>query len=101
MYTQRIYKLFKMTTLLHVRVPEEIKAQASKIFAELGIDLSTGIKIYLTKVVENKGIPFQMKTREGLIQELKDAHVQVEKGDFLTHQEIKAKISKKAFMLKK
>lgn len=85
-----------MTTLLHVRLPVEMKAKASKIFSELGIDLSTGIKIYLTKVVEDNGIPFVMKTREGLIQELKMANDQIAKGNSLTHQELKARIAKKA-----
>ncbi|MBI4975693.1 type II toxin-antitoxin system RelB/DinJ family antitoxin [Candidatus Peregrinibacteria bacterium] len=85
-----------MTTLVHIRVPVETKAKASKIFSKLGLDLSTGIKIYLAKVVEDKGIPFSMKTREGILRGFKIAHDQIEKGDYVSHKELKAQIAKKA-----
>ena len=84
-----------MTTLVHIRVPVETKAKASKIFSKLGLDLSTGIKIYLAKVVEDKGIPFSMRTREGVLQELKTAHDQIENGDCVSHKDLKAQIAKK------
>lgn len=35
-------------------------------------------------------------TREKFIQELKEAHDQIEKGDYLTHEEMKARIEKRA-----
>ncbi|MEK7672875.1 MAG: type II toxin-antitoxin system RelB/DinJ family antitoxin [Patescibacteria group bacterium] len=85
-----------MTTLIHVRVPEDMKTKATKIFAKLGIDMSTGIKIYLNKVVEEKGIPFPLQTREALIQELKEARAQYERGEFISSDELRARIAKKA-----
>ncbi len=88
-----------MTTLVHIRVPVDTKTKASKIFSKLGLDLSTGIKIYLAKVVEDKGIPFQMKTREGILQDLQIAHDQIENGNYVSHKDLKAQIAKKALKL--
>ncbi len=47
----------------------KIKRQATKIFSDLGLDMSTGIKIYLAKVVSEKGVPFAMLTENGFTPE--------------------------------
>lgn len=45
--------------VLQVRVDDELKSQASAIFEELGMDLSTAIRMFLKKSVSEKGIPFE------------------------------------------
>jgi addiction module RelB/DinJ family antitoxin len=45
-------------TTLNVRIEEKTKKAASKALADLGMDLSTGIKIFLAQVVQEKGLPF-------------------------------------------
>lgn len=48
-------------SLIQLRVDEKLKVEASDIFEKLGLDLSTAIRIFLTRSVEEKGIPFTMK----------------------------------------
>ena len=47
--------------VLQVRVDDDLKNQASVIFSELGIDLSTAIRMFLKRTVLEKGIPFDTK----------------------------------------
>lgn len=45
-------------TTLNVRIDEKIKMRAMEIFAERGLNLSTGINVFLRQVIEEKGLPF-------------------------------------------
>lgn len=47
--------------LLQIRVDEELKNQANAIYNELGIDLSTAVRMFLKKSVLEGGIPFDNK----------------------------------------
>ena len=49
------------TSLLQVRVDEKLKSEASTIYENLGIDLSTAVRMFLTRSVLENGIPFAMK----------------------------------------
>ena len=48
------------TSVVQVRVDTDLKEQAAKIFEELGIDLSTAIRMFLKRSVLDNGIPFSM-----------------------------------------
>ena len=50
--------------VLQVRVDEELKNRATILFNELGIDLSTAIRMFLKKAVSIGGMPFDMKLDE-------------------------------------
>ncbi len=50
---------------IQVRVPKKTKRAAQKVFADLGIDMSSGVNLYLNQVVKTKGIPFQPRTVNG------------------------------------
>lgn len=52
------------TKILQVRIEEDIKNQAESIFKNIGLDLSTGVRLYLNRVVKERGIPFPMKEGE-------------------------------------
>lgn len=71
-------------TTLQIRIDEKTKKQAKKIFASLGLDMSTGIKLYLKQVMIRKGLPFLVTTENGLTlqeeQELLQAVHEAEKG---------------------
>jgi DNA-damage-inducible protein J len=45
---------------LSIRVDEKIKNQAEEVFRKLGLNMSTGITIYLTQVAARQGIPFPL-----------------------------------------
>lgn len=48
------------TTLVQVRVDDELKNQATAVYDELGIDLSTAVRMFLKRSVMVNGIPFSM-----------------------------------------
>ncbi len=50
--------------LLQVRIDEETKKQASTIFASLGMDLSTAVRIFLRKAILAGGMPFEVSLGE-------------------------------------
>ena len=50
-----------MTTNLNIRMDKEIKDQADKIFAELGLNMTTAINLFLRTAIRERGIPFQLK----------------------------------------
>lgn len=45
-------------TTVNVRIEEKTKKAASKALANIGLDLSSGIKIFLNQVAIEKGLPF-------------------------------------------
>ena len=47
----------------NITIDAEVKKQAQELFADLGMDLSTAINIYLKKALAEQGIPFAV-TRE-------------------------------------
>ena len=49
------------TTMLHVRVDEEIKAQTTEILAEMGLTVSDGVRLFLNHVISEQGIPLELK----------------------------------------
>lgn len=47
----------------NISIDAEVKKQAQELFADLGMDLSTAINVYLKKAIAEQGIPFEI-TRE-------------------------------------
>jgi len=54
-----------MTSTVQFRVDTKTKQAVADIFASLGLDLSTGIKVYFQQVLLRKGIPFSLVTENG------------------------------------
>ena len=46
--------------MLQVRIDDELKSKASALFNELGIDLSTAVRIFFMKCLAVGGLPFEM-----------------------------------------
>ena len=51
-------------SVLQVRVDEELKNQAAEILDTIGIDLSTAVRMFLKKVIIERGIPFDTRIDE-------------------------------------
>lgn len=49
------------TTMVHVRVDENIKAQATETLASMGLSVSDAVRVFLTRVVADKQLPFAIK----------------------------------------
>ena len=45
-------------TTLNIRIEEKTKAAASKALQRMGLDLSTGVKMFLHQVITEQGMPF-------------------------------------------
>lgn len=46
--------------MLQVRIDDDLKNRASALFNELGIDLSTAVRIFFMKCLAVGGLPFEM-----------------------------------------
>lgn len=49
------------TTMVHVRVDENLKAQAAETLASMGLTISDAVRVFLTRVVADKELPFSIK----------------------------------------
>ena len=52
------------STLVQIRIDENLKNEATSIFEQLGLDLPTAIRMFLKKSVEESGIPFSLKVEK-------------------------------------
>ena len=49
------------TTMMHIRVDEELKAKAIETLDELGLSVSDAVRIFLKRVVLEEGLPLTLK----------------------------------------
>ena len=47
-------------TTANISIDEEVKAKAQKLFADLGMDLSTAVNIFLRQAIRENAIPFNV-----------------------------------------
>lgn len=52
------------TTVMQVRIDEDLKNEAAALFDRLGLDIPTAIRVFFKKAVNEKGIPFDLKDKE-------------------------------------
>ena len=60
-----------MTTTLQIRIDTKTKKAAQKAFHSMGLDMSSGVKLYLTQVMNTKSIPFPVWSFDDLPREKK------------------------------
>lgn len=46
---------------LQIRVPDELREGADRVLEEIGMDMSTAIRVYLRKIVHTRSIPFALE----------------------------------------
>ena len=51
-------------TLIQFRLESQLKQDAIDLFAKLGLDLTTAIKIFLRRSVQVQGLPFSMSVKD-------------------------------------
>jgi DNA-damage-inducible protein J len=54
---------------LQVRLPDELREEADSVLNEIGMDMSTAIRVYLKKIVQNRAIPFSLEAGAPLLVE--------------------------------
>ena len=56
-------------TLIQFRVEEKLKLDASKVYEDLGLDLSSAIKLFLKKTIKLNKMPFSINADENMLEE--------------------------------
>lgn len=79
-----------MTTTLSIRLDSTLKKQSQQVLDQLGMDISSATKIFLTQVVQRKAIPFDIRTENGFTPSFEKALIK----DRLDFEKNKSKIYK-------
>lgn len=58
-----------MTSTIQVRIDRRMKRDANKTFRGMGLDMSSGVKLFLHQVVRSGSIPFSIRTENGFTPE--------------------------------
>ncbi|GHU07648.1 hypothetical protein FACS1894158_16180 [Betaproteobacteria bacterium] len=78
------------TTMVHVRVDEDVKLEATEVLAAMGLSVSDAVRVFLKRVATEKQFPFALKvpnaeTRAAMAEA--DAIAQSRKARFATADE--------------
>jgi len=52
------------TINVNIRMDEELKKEAEKLFTELGMNMTTAFNVFVRQAVRTGGIPFEVTTRK-------------------------------------
>ena len=58
---------------INIKIDDDLKQGAAKVFSSMGLDLSTGIKIYLKRVTQGSELPFTPQATSELDQAIAEA----------------------------
>lgn len=53
-------------TNLNIRVDEDVKQSADKLFTALGLNMSIAVNVFLRQAIMKGGVPFQITLDDGL-----------------------------------
>ena len=53
----------KSTVKLQFRMDRRLKEAADAVFAEVGLDATTAVRLFFTKVVQTRSIPFRLRAK--------------------------------------
>jgi DNA-damage-inducible protein J len=51
-------------TNINIRVDNDVKIKAQKIFSALGMDMTTAVNVFLRQAIRKNGIPFELVTEK-------------------------------------
>jgi DNA-damage-inducible protein J len=49
------------TTMIHVRIDQNLKSKASRTLDAMGLSLSEAVRVFLTRVATDQAIPFELR----------------------------------------
>ena len=55
----------KLESTIQIRIDTKTKKEAKKTFEEMGLDISSAIKLFLNNVIIKQKIPFEIRTKNG------------------------------------
>lgn len=78
------------TVLVQARVPVELKSSTDPIFQSMGMDIATGIRLFLAQVKLHNALPFEVKADPFWSEEnqriLRESIAQLESGHGVKHE---------------
>ncbi len=85
------------TSMLHIRVDDETKAQATQALNAIGLSVSDAVRLFLRRVVAEQGFPLELKvpnaeTRAAMAEA--DEIVRAHRARFATADEVFADLEK-------
>lgn len=84
-------------TTISVRTEEKVKSQASTLLADMGLDMSTAVNMFLRQVIVCKGIPFMVTLEEPDIETKEAMRDAIERknlnGPFSSIEELKRSLN--------
>ena len=63
----------KTSAILNIRIDKNTKKKAQKTFGEMGLDISSGVKMFLHSVIMTQTIPFTIRTESGFTKKRESA----------------------------
>lgn len=81
------------TSKINVRIDPHTKAQAEKLFSDMGLDISTAVNIFIRQSINCGGIPFEVRSKmpnKETIEAMKEAEeiLQEKSGRFKTAEDM-------------
>ena len=49
------------TSNMNIRMDKDVKEQAQRVFAQLGMDMTTAVNVFLRQVIRSNGFPFELR----------------------------------------
>lgn len=53
-----------MTKTLQIRLNEDLRVEAENVLQEIGLDVPSAVRLFLSQVVRTRSIPFELKAPE-------------------------------------
>jgi DNA-damage-inducible protein J len=97
MYLKHL-KEFEMTTttMVHVRVDEQLKVQATQTLAAMGLTVSDAVRVFLTRIVAEQQLPFTLKVPNADTQAAMQEARTLGRGRFVTADALIDELEKSA-----
>ena len=64
-----------MNTTIQIRIDARLKSKSQKILSDLGMDLTSGVKLFLGQLVQERGLPFKASRDPKMIRKEWDKEV--------------------------
>lgn len=55
---------------LQIRVPTQLREEADLVLASIGLDMPTAVRLFLTKVVHTRSIPFPLEAGQEIVESI-------------------------------
>ncbi len=57
------------STMIHVRIDEELKKEAQQVFEQMGLSMSEAIRLFLRRTTAEHALPFEVRVPNAVTQE--------------------------------